>query len=402
MKNNVTENDVTMMQHTMRWFGPQDKVSLSDIRQAGCIGVVSALHHIPNGEVWTVEDIAARQAEIERAGLVWSVVESLPVHESIKTQTGNFDELIDNYIVSLRNLASCGIDVVTYNFMPLLDWTRTNLNYVLGDGAVALKYEADAVAAFDLFILKRPDVDKSYDEVTKARAQAYFESMSDADKATLERNIIMGLPGSEETFSAREFLEEIQRYQGISSNVLKAHLFHFLDRICPTADELGIKLVIHPDDPPFSLFGLPRVVSTEQDLAEIYTRVPNPSNGLCFCAGSFSIREDNNLTAMIKRFSDRIHFIHLRNTQRGEQGDFYESSHLDGSIDMYEVIRTIVGISQKRGVSIPMRPDHGHQILDDLGKKTNPGYSAIGRLKGLAELRGLEMGIVRSQSYLAY
>jgi mannonate dehydratase len=387
-----------MMQQTMRWFGPEDKVTLSNIRQAGCSGVVSALHNIPNGEIWPIEQILQRKYEIQDAGMDWSVVESLPVHESIKTQSGNFDELIDNYISSLENLASCGINIVTYNFMPLLDWTRTNLQFQMPDGAVALKFELDAVAVFDLFILKRPEAKNSYDAETLMRATLYFESMTSAEKELLERNIIKGLPGSEESFTAKEFLAEIERYNGISSSKLKDNLCYFLNRVCPVADKLNIKLVIHPDDPPFSLFGLPRVVSTKEDLSELFNRIPNPSNGLCFCAGSFSIRADNNLTQIIKLFAERINFIHLRNTQRGDNGDFFESQHLHGSIDMYSVVRSIVEISAARGVSIPMRPDHGHQILDDLGKVTNPGYSAIGRLKGLAELRGLELGIVRAMN----
>lgn len=386
------------MQQTMRWFGPEDKVTLSNIRQAGCSGVVSALHNIPNGEIWPIEQILQRKYEIQDAGMDWSVVESLPVHESIKTQSGNFDELIDNYISSLENLASCGINIVTYNFMPLLDWTRTNLQFQMPDGAVALKFELDAVAVFDLFILKRPEAKNSYDAETLMRATLYFESMTSAEKELLERNIIKGLPGSEESFTAKEFLAEIERYNGISSSKLKDNLCYFLNRVCPVADKLNIKLVIHPDDPPFSLFGLPRVVSTKEDLSELFNRIPNPSNGLCFCAGSFSIRADNNLTQIIKLFAERINFIHLRNTQRGDNGDFFESQHLHGSIDMYSVVRSIVEISAARGVSIPMRPDHGHQILDDLGKVTNPGYSAIGRLKGLAELRGLELGIVRAMN----
>ena len=386
----------SMMEPTMRWFGPKDPVSLCDLRQAGCAGVVTALHHIPNGEVWSIADISQRKTAIENAQMRWSVVESLPVHENIKTQGAGYEMYIENYQQSLRNLAACNITTVTYNFMPLLDWTRTDLRYVMPDGGIALRFDMIDVATYDIHILQRPQAAQDYSPAVLQQAAARFAKLDQAGIHALEKNIVAGLPGSEESFSTAEFLKRILAYQKIGVQKYKQHLIEFLQAVCPVADEVGVKLVIHPDDPPFSIYGLPRVVSTAQDLRDIFSAVPNASNGLCFCAGSFSIRPDNNLVAMIREFSERIHFIHLRNTQREEHGSFHESQHLEGSIDMFSVVEALVHISAERKASIPMRPDHGHQILDDLKKSNNPGYSAIGRLKGLAELRGLELGIARS------
>ena len=390
-----------LMEQTMRWFGPSDPVSLSDIRQSGCEGVVSALHHIANGEVWPIEEIMKRKREIEAAGMRWSVVESLPVDERIKTQAPGFERCVENYKTSLRNLAACGVNTVTYNFMPLLDWTRTDLDFALPDGARALKFELDAVAAFDIYMLQRPGAADSYSPAIQDAAARRYAAMDNTARALLERNIIKGLPGSEESFTAQDFLRAIEGFAHIDHARLKSHLVHFLQQLCPVADEVGVQLVIHPDDPPYTMFGLPRVLSTEADVAELFERVPNPSNGLCMCVGSFSIRADNDLVAMIRRFGSRIFFTHLRNTLREDNGDFYESAHLDGSIDMYAAVKALRKISLQHGKRIPMRPDHGHQMLDDLDKHTNPGYSAIGRLKGLAELRGLELGIARSMAAVA-
>lgn len=386
-----------MMEQTMRWFGPSDPVSLSDIRQAGCTGVVTALHDIANGDVWPHDAIVARKELVERAGLTWTVVESLPVHDAIKLGAPGHERYLDAYCDSLRNLARCGIRVVTYNFMPVLDWTRTDLSWELPCGARALRFERNAIAAYDVHMLQRPGAVDQYDAATLERADRRFAEMDEAARVTLERTIVAGLPGSEEGFSTADFARALDRYAGMGEAELANNHVAFLKAVCPVADALDIRLVVHPDDPPFALFGLPRVVSTESQLTHLFAAVPNQSNGLCLCTGSLGVRPENDLPTMVEKFGERIGFLHLRNTVQEGPGTFRESEHLVGSVDMYAVIAAVHELSLREERSIPMRPDHGHQMLDDLRKTTNPGYSAIGRLRGLAELRGMEIAIARSR-----
>ncbi|MDQ6608253.1 MAG: mannonate dehydratase [Bacteroidota bacterium] len=385
------------MEQTWRWFGPADPVSLRDVKQTGATGVVTALHHIPHGEVWTPGEIQKRKNEVENAGLRWSVVESITVHENIKTRTGNYKEYIEKYKTSIRNVAACGIPIITYNFMPVNDWTRTSLNYKMPDGSLALYFNWIDLAVFDIYILKRPGAQTSYSDFILQQAEERFKNYTEAERETLAGVVMFGIPG-EKKITTTEMLAKLEWYKDIDAAALRENLCYFQKEISEVAQECGVKLAIHPDDPPFPILGLPRVVSGLDDFTYFLNKVDNASNGVCFCTGSLGASAKNDLPAMVKGLGDKIHFIHLRNVSKDKEGNFFEADHLAGDTDMYAVVKEIVGLMQDRNVNIPMRPDHGHQMLDDLNKITNPGYSAIGRLRGLAELRGLEMGVYRSMT----
>jgi len=390
------------LEQTFRWFGPTDPVTLAAIKQTGATGIVNALHHIPCGDVWTFDEIKHRDNVISAAGLRWSVVESVNIHESIKTAGDTRDAYIEKYIITLKNLGLAGIKTVCYNFMPVLDWTRTNLDYRLPNNASALRYHAPAVAAFDLFILEREGAYADFSEMQRQEAKAFLDSIDKEEKELLVNTIMAGLPGTDEVFTVDEFKEHLKKYENTDASALKQNLAYFLKAIIPVAEQVGIKMCIHPDDPPFPILGLPRVVSTENDLLDVINAYPSPNNGITFCTGSLGARGDNDLPGIVSRLGEHIHFLHLRNVQREPGGSFYEAEHLGGSNDMYAIMKNVILEQQKRinsgrtDIAIPMRPDHGHKILDDFNYNTYPGYSIIGRLKGLAELRGLERGIKRS------
>jgi mannonate dehydratase len=385
-------------EQTWRWFGTYDTISLDEIKQTGATGIVTALHELPPGEIWPINEIKKRKNRIEEAGLRWTVVESLPIHEDIKKRTGSFKTYIANYQQSIRNLAQCGINIICYNFMPLTDWTRTDVNYPIDDGATTLRFDKTAFAAFELFILEREGAAQTYSPEQQEKAKTYYDSLNEDNISKLVKTILLGLPGDDE-MTLEKFRSYLKQYKNIDEHKLRTHLYYFLEQIIPVAEENDVKMAIHPDDPPFSLFGLPRIVSTEKDVSQLLQAVDSPSNGLTFCTGSYGARADNDLPGMIERLGDRINFIHLRSVQKDADGSFQEARHLEGDAGMFDVIRALIEEQQRRKASgrndlnIPMRPDHGHRILDDLKRKSYPGYSGLGRMRGLAELRGLEQGI---------
>ena len=388
-------NQMFKMEQTWRWYGPDDPVSLQDVKQAGATGIVTALHHIPHGEIWTIEEIKKRKAEVEKEGLKWSVVESITVHESIKTRTGNYKKYIEKYKTSVRNVAACNIPVITYNFMPVNDWTRTTLSYKMPDGSLALYFNWIDLAVFDMYILKRKNAETSYSENIATKATERFKNYSKQQLEALADVVMAGIPG-EKKGSAKEMLKKLELYADIDADSLRDNLCFFQKEISEAAEESGVKLAIHPDDPPFPILGLPRVVSKASDFSYFLNKVDNSVNGVCFCTGSLGASADNNLPQMVKDIGEKIHFLHLRNVAKDEEGNFYEADHLGGDNDMVAIVKEILLLQQKYDKSLPFRPDHGHQMLDDLKKKTNPGYSAIGRLRGLAEIRGLELGLLET------
>ena len=386
------------MRQTWRWFGPEDPVTLQDVRQTGAEGLVTALHHIPHGEVWPVDEITKRKSEIEANGLTWDVVESVTIHESIKTRTGNYQHYLNLYKETLRNLASCGIRIITYNFMPVNDWTRTNLDFIMPDSSKALYFNWFDLAVFDIHVLKRPNAAQDYRQAIRDKAEQRYKKYSLEQLNYLSHIVMFGIPGEKKQTLA-QMREKLDRYKGIDQHVLRENLTYFLQEITPVADEYGLKMAIHPDDPPFPILGLPRIVSTADDLKYILSAVPNQSNGICFCTGSLGAHPKNDLVRMAKEIGERIHFVHLRNVKKDVHGNFFEDDHLGGDVDMYAVMKEILTIQQQVREPIPFRPDHGHQMMDDLNKITNPGYSCIGRMRGLSELRGLQEGICRSEGW---
>jgi len=387
------------LEQTWRWFGPDDPITLQDIRQTGATGIVTALHQLPIGQVWSVDEIQKRKKQIEDAGLRWSVVESVPVHEDIKRQSGDYRTWIQNYKLTIQNLGTCDIEVLCYNFMPVLDWTRTDLNFPMPDGSTALRFDDVALAAFDLFILNRAGADENFSSKLIEKAEEYFKKLSETEKTELTNTILSGLPGSEEGYTLDQFREILKTYEGITARDLRNNLKFFLKEIVPVAEAAGVRLAIHPDDPAFSLFGLPRVVSTEQDIAELISINESKNNGWTLCTGSFGSNPANDLAGMVKRLGHHINFVHLRNIKIEEGRTFHEADHLDGDINMVAVMRDLLREMDRRkqenrsDIQLPMRPDHGHNMLTDLSGNNFPGYSCIGRMRGLAELRGLEMGV---------